>query len=346
MAHLSSKERIHRVLERQEPDRVPHFEWLVDRKVRDAILPGCADANDFAVRMGSDAVIVDPNFRNTPLAGGRYRSEWGYVAQKTQEEHGIEVESPIQTLADFERYTPPDPYAPGRYDAVEQVLATYGDHYAVIVHLNDVFSIPRTLMGMENLLVAVATEPELVQALVDMSVDINLKMAKEVARRGAQIVYTGDDVAWTKGPLMSPRHFRALLYPGLCRVMRGFKELGLLVIKHTDGNLWPIIDMIVDSGIDCLDPIDPTAGMDLGEVKAKYGQRIALKGNVDCAHLMSFGTPEQTAEATKTALRKGMPGGGYILSSSNSIHSGVKPENYLAMISTLQEFGSYPMKVF
>jgi uroporphyrinogen decarboxylase len=170
-------------------------------------------------------------------------------------------------------------------------------------------------------------------------------MAKEVAARGAQIVYTGDDVAATKGPLMSPRHFRKLFYPALCRVMRGYKELGLYVIKHTDGNLWPIMDMIVDSGIDCLDPIDPIAGMDLGEVKAKYGDRIALKGNVDCAELMTFGTPEETAEATKTALRKGMPGGGFIVSSSNSIHSGVKPENYVALLRTLQEFGSYPMRI-
>ena len=76
--------------------------------------------------------------------GDRYLSEWGYVGQRTQEEHGIEVESPIKSMADFERYAPPDPYAPGRYDAVENALATYGDRYAVIVHLNDVFSIPRT----------------------------------------------------------------------------------------------------------------------------------------------------------------------------------------------------------
>ncbi len=287
MAQISSKERVLRALQRQEPDRVPHFEWLVDRRVREAILPGCSDHNDFAVRVGQDAVIADPDFRSTPLSGNRYLSEWGYIAQKTQEEHGIEVESPIRTMADFERYTPPDPYAPGRYDSVERVMATYGDRYAVIVHLNDVFSIPRTLMGMENLLMAVATDPELVRALVDLSVDINLKMAKEVARRGVQIVYTGDDLAWNKGPLMSPRHFRELLLPGLCRVMRGFKELDLLVIKHTDGNLWSIIDMLVDSGIDCLDPIDPIAGMNLGEVKAKYGSRIALKGNVDISFILS-----------------------------------------------------------
>jgi uroporphyrinogen decarboxylase len=341
MAELTSKERVMRALQRQEPDRVPHFEWLVDRKVRDAILPGCRDHNEFAVRMGHDAVLVDPNFAKELLSDGRYRSEWGYVGQKTQEEHGIEVESPIATMADFERYTPPDPLAPGRYASVEKALAQYGDQYAVIVHLNDVFSLPRYLMGMENLLMAIAAEPELIQALVDMSVEINLVMAKELVARGVQIVYTGDDYASSKGPLMSPRHFRKLFYPGLCRVMGGFKELGLTVIKHTDGNLWPIMDMIVDSGIDCLDPIDPKGGMSIPAVKAKYGDRIALKGNVDCADLLTFGSVEETVEATQQTLREGMPGGGFIISSSNSIHSGVKPENYAALMRTVREFGGY-----
>jgi uroporphyrinogen decarboxylase len=347
VAELSPKERILAALRREVPDRVPHFEWLVDKKVRDALLPGNKGHNDFAVRMGHDAVLVDPAFKKTPLPDGRYISEWGYVGQKTQEEHGIEVESPIKTMADFEQYTPPDPYAAGRYAPVEEALATYGDQYAVIVHLNDVFSLPRYLMGMENLLMAIVAEPELVAALVDMSVDINLKMAKEVRARGAEIVYTGDDVASNTGPLMSPRHFRKLFAGPLTRVMQGYKELGLYVIKHTDGNLWPIIDMIVDSGIDCLDPIDPQAGMDIADVKAKYGHRIALKGNVDCAQLMTFGMPEETVEATKEALRKGMRAadgsvsGGYICSSSNSIHSGVKPENYLALMQTIRECGRY-----
>jgi uroporphyrinogen decarboxylase len=125
--------------------------------------------------------------------------------------------------------------------------------------------------------------------------------------------------------------------------MGGFKALGFPIIKHTDGKLWPIIDMIIDSGIDCLDPIDPQAGMDIAEVKAQYGDRVAIKGNVDCSETMTFGTPEDVIAETKEALRKGMPGGGFILSSSNSIHSGVKPENYMAMLQTLKEYGSYPM---
>jgi uroporphyrinogen decarboxylase len=345
MAELTSVERMMRVLHREEPDRVPHFEWLVDRKVREALRPDCKTYNEFAVRMGHDAVPADPNFRKEQVGPKRWRSEWGYVVEYTAEEHGIEVEFPIASMADFERYTPPDPHAPGRYASIEETIRDYQDEKAVVVHLNDVFSIPRYLMGMENLLVAFITEPELVHALVAMSVDINLEMAMEVVARGAKIIYTGDDYAGNRGPLMSPRHFRELLYPGLQRVIKGFKDLGLLVIKHTDGNLWPILDMIVDSGIDCLDPIDPQAGMDLAEVKAKYGHRVALKGNVDCAQTMTFGTSQDVVAETKAALRKGAPGGGFILSSSNSIHSSVKPENYLAMLRTLEQYGRYPISL-
>ncbi|MGE5601437.1 MAG: uroporphyrinogen decarboxylase family protein [Nitrososphaerales archaeon] len=313
--------------------------------MRDALLPGNRGHNDFAVRMGHDAVLVDPAFGKTSLPGGRYLSEWGYVGQKTHEEHGIEVESPIKTMADFERYTPPDPDAPGRYTAIEEALQTYGDQFAVIVHLNDVFSLPRYLMGMESLLMAIVAEPELVTALVDMSVDINLKLAKEVRARGVEIVYTGDDYASNSGPLMSPRHFRKLFYPGLVRLMHGIKELDLYVIKHTDGNLWPIIDLLVDSGIDCLDPIDPQAGMDIADVRAKYPM-LTLKGNVDCAQLMTFGTPADIVAATRETLAKGMAGvssggGGFICSSSNSIHSGVTPENYLALLDTVRRYGCY-----
>jgi uroporphyrinogen decarboxylase len=345
MAELSSEERIMRVLRREEPDRVPHFEWLIDRRVREALAPGCADSNDFAVRMGLDAVLGDVKYRKEQVAPGRWRSEWGYVSQDTPEEHGIEVESPIQTMADFERFTVPDPLLPGRYEGIERLVEQFSGDKAVIVHLNDVFSLPRYLMGMENLLMAIATQPDLVQALVDLSVGVNLKMAKEVAARGVKIVYTGDDFAYTRGPLMSPRHFRKLFYPGLKRVIGGFKELGLMVIKHCDGNLWPILDMVIDSGIDCLDPIDPVAGMDIAEVKAAYGHRVAIKGNVDCAETLTFGSQEEVIEETKEAMRKGMPGGGFILSSGNSIHSSVKPDNYLAMLETWRKYRNYPMSL-
>lgn len=341
MAEMTSAERVMCTLRREQADRVPHFEWLIDKRVREALCPGSKDHNDFAVRMDHDAVLVGPRFQSEPAGPNRFRSEWGYIYQTGTEEHGIEVQSPIQTLEDFERYAPPDVHPGARYTAIEDAVHAFKGKKAIGVHLNDVFSLPRYLMGMENLLLAVAMDPDLVRALVNFSVDINLEMAKEAAFRGADFIWTGDDYACNNGPLMSPEAFRDLLFEPLCRVIGGFRELGLPVIKHTDGNLWSILDMIIASGISCLDPIDPQAGMDLAEVKAAYGHVVALKGNVDCAHTLTFGTVEDVVEETRAVLRAGMPGGGFILSSSNSIHSAVKPENYAAMMDTLKQYGRY-----
>ncbi len=343
VAELTSAERVMRVLRREEPDRVPHFEWLIAPNVREALCPGCRSHTEFAVRMGHDAVLAAPDFRKEQVGPGRWRTEWGYEVEYGREEHGVEVASPIVTRDDLRRYTPPDPHAPGRYASLEKAVAEFKGRLAIGVHLNDVFSIPRALVGMENLLLAIAADPDLVRDLVDLSVEINLEMAREVARRGADFVWTGDDYAGTAGPFMSPEHFRTLFYPGLKRVAQGLGDLGLPFIKHCDGNLWPILDMMVEAGISCLDPIDPQGGMDLAEVKSRYGDRIALKGGVDCTRVLVDGTPEEVVEATKRALREGGPGGGFILSSSNSIHSSVSPRNYAVMMETLKTWGRYPL---
>jgi len=105
------------------------------------------------------------------------------------------------------------------------------------------------------------------------------------------------------------------------------------------------LEMILDSGIDCLDPIDPIAGLDIGEIKQKHGGRVALKGNVDCAHTLTFGTEQEVVEETKQVIGKAARGGGLILSSSNSIHSAVKPGNYLAMWNALRMYGTYPISL-
>jgi uroporphyrinogen decarboxylase len=344
MAELTSVERVMRVLRNEEPDRIPHFEWIIDHRVREAIIPGCS-MEEFTVRMGLDAILTGPDFRKEEIGENRFRNEWGVVSQYTNEEHSYPLESPIATLEDFQHYTPPDPHAPGRYASLDRLVRKYKGNLAIGVHLNDVFSIPRYLIGYEGLLMALAADQDLVRKLVELSVDINREMAVEVARRGADFVFTGDDYASTTGPLMSPAMFRQLFAEPLKRVITAFKDQGLAVIKHTDGNIMPLMDMILDSGIDCLDPIDPVAGMDIGLLKREYGRRVALKGNVDCAHTLPFGNEEDAVRETKEVIRKAADGGGLILSSSNSIHSSVKPGNYLAMWNAIRMYGKYPISL-
>jgi len=331
-------------MNRQQPDRIPHFEWIIDKNVREAICPGCT-TEEFSVRMGLDAILTGPDFKKEQIEPGKYCNEWGMISQDTGQEHSFPLGGPIKTMDDMKTYEPPDPHAPGRYDSIERLVKRYKGDKAIGVHLNDVFSILRNLMGIENLLMAFVEQPELIKALVDLSVEVNLEMAAEVAKRGTDFVFTGDDYASTENPLVSPRMFREFLYPGLKRAIGGFKELGLPVIKHTDGNIVPILDMILDSGIDCLDPIDPVAGLDIGWFKKEYGGRIALKGNVDCAHTLTFGTEQQVVAETREVIRKAAEGGGLILSSSNSIHSAVKPGNYLAMWNAIRMYGKYPIEL-
>ena len=344
MSEMTSAERVMRVLRREEPDRIPHFEWIIDRHVRDAICPGCT-MEEFTVRMGLDAILTSPDFSKERLDENHTRNEWGVVLEYSAEEHGVAVGNPVKTLDDLRKYEPPDPHAPGRYDSLERTVARYKGKLAVGVHLNDVFSIPRYLAGFDTLMMAFAIEPELVVGLVELSVEANLAMAREVATRGADFVFTGDDYASSEAPFVSPAMFREYLYPGLRRVMGGFRELGLPVIKHSDGNIVPLLDMILEAGIDCLDPIDPLAGLDIGEFKASYGDRIALKGNVNCAHTLTFATEKEVVEETRDVIRKAGEGGGLIVSSSNSIHSSVKPGNYLAMWNAIRMYGRYPLRL-
>ncbi len=70
---------------------------------------------------------------------------------------------------------------------------------------------------------------------------------------------------------------------------------------------------------------------------------MCLIGNVHCSHLLSFRTPDEVRQAVRECIAAPSPGGGHILSSSNSIHSGVKPENYVAMVEAVHEFGRYPI---
>jgi len=73
---------------------------------------------------------------------------------------------------------------------------------------------------------------------------------------------------------MSPSHFRTFILPYLKRSIDAAHEMGVPYIKHTDGNIWAILDMLVEADIDAIDPIEPLAGMDIGEVKARYGDRM------------------------------------------------------------------------
>jgi uroporphyrinogen decarboxylase len=337
---MTSEERVMGALARQPIDRVPTFEWLISKKVIQAMTPG-ADEPEFIERMDIDGIVVLLDYKKEFIDTVTYKDEWGAVKKITAEEQDIPVEGPVKEPEDLDKYVPPDPDAPYRLDSVKKALDRFKGKRAVILHLNDVFSLPSRIMEYQDFLMAIHTEPELVSRLIELTVDFNIKVARRAWDLGLRIVMTGDDYCSSNGPIFSPASFRELFFPWYKKIMTAYKDIGFMVIKHCDGDVLQIIDMIMDAPIDCYDPMEPAAGMRLAYFKEKYGHRVCLKGNVDCAHTLSFGSVEDTVKETMECLRIGMPGYGFICTSSNSIHSSVRPENYKAMLDVIHEYGVY-----
>ena len=345
VAEMTSTERVMTVLRRGEPDRIPHFEWIIDKKVRHALCPG-ASTEEFTVRMGLDAMLTGPGFqgradRPQPLQA----TNGAIVVEKGEEQHSTVVQAVIRTMADPGKYQPPDAFAPYRFDSLKKLVARYKGKYAIGVHLNDVLSIPRNLMGFQELMMAFCVEPELVARLVEMSVDLNIQLAGEAARCGADFVFTGDDYSSGQAPFMAPDAFRKLLYPGLKRVVKRVPRPRVAR------------DQTHRRQHHAADGHDPRRGLRLpgpdrsagrhghGLMKQKYGQAIALKGNVNCATtlVMRNGQRGSAGDAGRDS------GGGRrrrpdrVLQQQHSLS--VAPLNYLAMLSTIRAYGRYPIRL-
>jgi uroporphyrinogen decarboxylase len=226
----------------------------------------------------------------------------------------------------------------------EQVKRFKGEK-AIFFRARDVWSNPRDLLGYAELFVKCKTEPELVEALVEKVINHSIALLPIAAELGAEVVITGDDIADNRRTMISPKMWEKIFLPHFRRWVKAIHENGLLYWKHTDGNIMEVMDSFIEAGVDGIDPIDPLAKMDLATVKSRWGDKIAIKGNVDCAYLLVDGPAEQVVEATKNCIRIAGPGGGYACSTSNSIHSGVKPDLYLAMLQTIREYGTYPLKM-
>ncbi|MDP6416864.1 MAG: uroporphyrinogen decarboxylase family protein, partial [Gammaproteobacteria bacterium] len=215
---------------------------------------------------------------------------------------------------------------------------------AIIFHQRAAFMWSAFLNDIDNLLMNMVLEPDFAEALMDMVLEVHIVIARRAVRAGADVIVLGDDYAHNAGPMMSPELFDKMIRPRLKRMVDVIHEEGAMVIKHSDGNLYPILESIVSCGADGLNPIEPVAGMDLARVKRLVGHRVALVGNVDCGHLLSHDTPEQVRQAVRQCIVDAGSSGGYLLCSSNSIHSSCKPENLRAMVEAGLEFGKYPLE--
>ena len=148
------------------------------------------------------------------------------------------------------------------------------------------------------------------------------------------------DYCFNTNPFFSPTMFAEYIAPYLEQTVRAYHAMGKYVVKHTDGNIMPILEQMVQCGPDALHSLDPQGGVDLAEVKRLYGDRIALCGNVNCG-LLQTGTEEEVIADVRRALRDGMEGWGYVFCTSNCAYTGLPLERYELMNRLWWEEGIY-----
>ena len=343
---MNSRERIVTALQRKQPDRVPFFECAIDERVIEKMLPG-ADYFQFNQWIGQDNVSQNrsswskDNVEIVDEEKGYFRDKWGVIRAFGPESTPAPIEGPIKQPEDLKTYQPPDPNADDVLGGIPEIVQRYKGEKAITAICRDAFFNPAFLRGTEQFLMDMLERPKFVHELIEVALSYDIPAMVRMIEAGVDVVVFGDDYADKNSTLMSPKHFQEFILPGLKRCVDAAHDAGAYVVKHTDGNIMGVIEMIVDTGIDGLNPLEPQAGMDIGFVKQKYGDRVALVGNIDCGYILSQAPVEEVRKVTKETIEIAKPGGGYCLSSSNSIHSSVKPENLLAMVETLREYGKY-----
>lgn len=224
--------------------------------------------------------------------------------------------------------------------SIEQVRELSGMDYLITLHGDATYSLPSG-NDMMDFVMKLADQPEVLKSGAQRRVDSALE-------RGARIKEWGtidgfclcSDYCFNDNPFLSPAMFNEFVTPYLTQLVAGYREMGFYVIKHTDGNIMPILDALVSTHPHALHSIDPQAGVDLAEVKQCTGDKVCLIGNVNCA-LLQTGTDEEAVADVRRALAQGMPGGGYVFGTSNCIYTGMSLERYELMLKIWREEGIY-----
>lgn len=210
---------------------------------------------------------------------------------------------------------------------IDAVRERCGDKYFLMLHGDATFGIPNGT-DMEAMSLRMAEQPENVDAEATRRVDNALRRAGAIKAHGGLDGFAlCADYCFNTGPFLPLTWFDRFVTPNLKRLIAGYRDMGFYVIKHTDGNIMPILDRLVDANPHALHSLDPQGGVDIAEVVRLVGDRVALCGNVNCG-LLQTGTEEQCIESARYALQSGLRTDGYIFSTSNCVYTGMELPRY------------------
>lgn len=232
---------------------------------------------------------------------------------------------------------------PGENDQfrlIDAVRECGHDRYFLMMHGDATYAIPDG-HGMVAFSRRLKREPSAMKDAAQRAVDEALARGARFRRHGGLDGWAlCSDYCFNTGPFLSLAWFDEFVTPYLAALVRGYRAQGWYVIKHTDGNILPILDRLLLGEPHALHSLDPQGGVDLAEVKRQVGDRVCLIGNVNCG-LLDTGTDEECIESARYALRHGMPGGRYIFSTSNCVYTGMRLERYELILDVWRREGNY-----
>ncbi len=374
---MKPKERVLAALNHREPDRVPTGENQVDGALVEQILGRSTLYNAGwreleAVWNGNrDEVVRDYCAAHVGLA---LSLEWDYVRVPVVpaaiehrrpkmtgpyswiDDEGYEVtfnpdagniavrgQFPDMSIDDL-----PDPDGrfevdPAQLEAIRSVVEELGDTHFIVGRspVDGTFPWDMTV-GMEAFLIRMITDPEFVRRAIDVYVNRSIAYIHAMMDAGVDAIMTTDDYSDNRGPMMGETRFRDFILPGLIRQCEAVHSRGGYFIKHTDGNVWTILDTFADIGIDGWHGIQPNIGMDLRILKERYGNTLCFFGGINCETLIE-GPPEKAREEARYAIAHAARGGGLVVTTSNVLQPGTQLENYLAVRQAVRDYGRYPL---
>lgn len=315
-------------LRREQPDRVPWVEGGFDRAMQVAL-------------MGRENFL--PEELNAAIGLDSVNAEFLPPIFAQHELHdGVNfVGAPlIHGRDDLEKVVLPDPDDRSLYRAAEELAQRNQGRYAVIAKMRMGSSPLLLSMGLEGFAFALADDPGVVDTVLGRYADWTIAVVNRLRDAGVDGVWTFDDMAYKTGPMFSAQVLRDVLMPHLRRVADAIKGQRLPWIFHSDGNIMPLLEDLLSLGMDGLHPLEPGA-MDMEAVKRDYGHRVCLIGNIDLHYTLTRGTPEEVDAEVKRRIEVIGKGGGYMISSANSITSYCKLENVRAMVSAIRKYAPY-----
>lgn len=214
-----------------------------------------------------------------------------------------------------------------------------GDEFMLTTHGDGTFAIPSG-DEMVEFVYWLADSPDEVHEVATRMADKAIERNKQLIDSGFDSFILCSDYCYNSGPFLSPTMFREFIQPYLYKIIQETRRAGAYTIKHTDGNIMPILDQLVECEPHAIHSLDPMANVDIKEVKELIGDKVCLIGNVNCA-LMQTGTDEEVIESAEYCLTHAKPGGGYIFSTSNIPFNGLPVERYELILDVWKRMRDY-----